>query len=127
MIVIGRSMKNCLLTPTKIAEVLLGYAYHYVVQHRVGATESVSAIVEITPLSNGRWVVSTVQAAKGCKLSADAKTAVIRRMEALGALVPVNPAQRPDAKLLENTLGIYRFGDFDLGGLENEDEIEEAA
>src|SRR6185295_8497871 len=34
MIEVGRAFGNCVQTPSKIAEVLLGYAYHYVVEHR---------------------------------------------------------------------------------------------
>ena len=119
MVAVGREFNNCLKTSSKIAEVLLGYAYHYVVEHRaVGDAEAERYVVEVTPLSNGDWVVGTIEGIKGQTVSAEAKAAVLARMMELGALAPTNPAGYPEAKALEATLGVYRFGLFEFHDLE---------
>src|SRR3954454_5765142 len=75
-------------------------------------------VVEITPLSDGRWVVGTIEAVQRRSISAEAKAAVLARMRELGALVPANPAGYPEAKALEATLGVYRFDPFDCEDME---------
>src|SRR4051794_40993328 len=115
MIADGRTFRNCLKDPNKIAEVLLGYAYHYVVEPRAeGNVEAERYVVEVTPLSNGDWVAGTIAGVKGQTVSAEAKAAVLARMLALGALAPTNPAGYPEAKALEATLGVYRYHLFDF-------------
>jgi len=115
MIAAGKTFDNYLRGASKIAEVLLGYAYHYVVEHRAEENAKPERYaVEITPLSNGGWVVSTIEGSKGERVSAEAKAAVLKRMLALGALAPANPARYPEAKALEATLGIRRFDPLDL-------------
>src|SRR4051794_19190755 len=55
MVAVGREFNNCLKTSSKIAEVLLGYAYHYVVEYRAERDAAPKRyVVEITPLSDGR-------------------------------------------------------------------------
>src|SRR3954447_17710657 len=84
MIAVGRMFRNCLKDPNKIAEVLLGYAYHYVVEQPAERdAEAERYVVEITPLSDGRWVVGTIAGAKGQTVSAEVKAAVLARMLAL--------------------------------------------
>jgi hypothetical protein len=123
MIEVGRAFNNCLKSSSKIAEVLLGFSYHYVVEHHAPEdAELVRYVVEITPLSDGRWVVGTIEAVKRRSISAEAKAAVLARMLELGALTPSNPALHPEAKALQSTLGVYRYDPFDL--LEAEDAAE---
>ena len=119
MITVGRTFRNCLKDPNKIAEVLLGYAYHYVVEDRaVGDAAPTRYVVELTPLSNGGWVISTIEGVEDRRLSTEAKAVVLRCIRELGALAPTNPARHPEAKALESTLGIYRFDPFDFHDLE---------
>jgi hypothetical protein len=121
MIEVGRGFGNCLQMSSKIAEVLLGYAFHYVVEDRgEGKGEPLRYVVELTPLSNGCWVIGTIEGVKDRRVSSEAKAVVLRRMRELGALAPTNPARHPDAKALESTLGVYRFEPFDLHDLEVE-------
>src|SRR3954454_12320902 len=70
-------------------------------------------VVEITPLSDGRWVVGTIEVVKRGRIPDAAKAAVLRRMLALGALTPTNPVLHPEAKALEGTLGVYRYDSLD--------------
>lgn len=121
MIAVERVFRNCLKDPNKIAEVRLGYAYHYVVEHRAeGDAAPTRYVVEITPLSNGGWLVGTIAGVKGQTVSAEAKAAVLGRMLALGALAPTNPVLHPEAKALEGTLGVCRYDPFDCHELEVE-------
>src|SRR3954454_13992361 len=92
MVAVGRTFNNCLRTSSKVAEVLLGYAYHYVVEHRADRDAAPTRyVVEITPLSDGRWVVGTMEAVKHRRIPDQARAAVLRRMLELGALAPTNP------------------------------------
>lgn len=110
MIAAGREFNNCLKTSSKIAEVLLGYAYHYVIEHRAEEDAEPSRyVVEVTPLSNGGWVIGTIEAIKRGSIPDAAKAAVLARMLELGALAPTNPARYPEARALGATLGVYRY------------------
>src|SRR4051812_29516160 len=109
MVAAGRAFGNCLKGSSKIAEVLLGYAYHYVVEHRADRDAAPTRyVVEITPLRDGRWVVGTVEAVKRGRIPDAAKATVLACMRELGALTPTNPDRYPEAKALEATLGVYR-------------------
>ena len=97
MITVGRTFRNCLKDPNKIAEVLLGYAYHYVIEpHPDRDAEPTRYVAEVTPLSNGGWMVGPIAGVKGQTVSAEAKAAVLARMLALGALAP--PTRRATPK-----------------------------
>ena len=55
--------------------------------------------MEVTPLSNGGWMVGTLAGVKGQTVSAEAKAAVLGRLLELGALAPTNPVLHPEAKM----------------------------
>jgi hypothetical protein len=121
MIAVGRAFGNCLQTPSKVGEVLLGLCYHYVVRVGEPGAEPTEVVVEVTPVSSGAWVIGQVEGVKRRPLSTAAKTAAVRRMAALGAVIPSPAAPRPDAKVLQNALGVYRWGALDnLAQLEGE-------
>jgi len=114
MIECGRDFGNCLKTASKIGEALLGYAYHYVVDHRADDGTVSQVIVELTPLSTGDWVIGTIEVHQRNGLSTEVRTAVIKRMAALGAVTPHNPNGYSQARRLHSILGIYHLGLADL-------------
>jgi hypothetical protein len=118
MISTAREFKNCIGTADKIGEVLTGRTYHYVVEHRTDGDHNPTRwVVEVSPLSSGDWVVSEIEGVKGSGKSPEITASIVRRVRAMGALMPTNPAGHPEARELEAVLGIYHFGRTDLAAL----------
>ncbi|WP_457089899.1 hypothetical protein [Microvirga sp. P5_D2] len=119
MIEVGREMKNCL--GTKIGEVVLGFAYYYRMDVTPLIGEAESVVIELNPLSNGTWVVAGISGRSNRAPSPDAKAVVINCLLRAGAIVARNPALHPKAKELAQPLGVFRYGDFELFALEDQD------
>jgi hypothetical protein len=118
MISTAREFKNCIGTADKIGEVLIGRTYYYIVEHRADGDHNPTRwVVEVSPLSSGDWVVSEIEGVKGSGRSPAIMAAIVRRVTAMGALMPTNPAGHTEARELEAVLGIYHFGRTDLAAL----------
>jgi hypothetical protein len=86
MIRLGREMRNC-LGSSRIPHALLGMASFYRTEVRIGGNV-LPVVVELTPLSNGTWAVEGVYAPGNHKPPGPVMVPLIRRLMALGAVVP---------------------------------------
>lgn len=127
---IGRALRNC--AATKIAEVALGLLAVVEVTHRADdGTETILA-ASVTPLCDGRWIVSEVGGTKNRRPSREVLADVLRRLQALGVVIPGPSPKGPYRKDLADLLGIYRWAPIDdalhpNGGDEDEDDDPVAA
>lgn len=127
---IGRTLRNC--APTKIAEVALGLLVVVEVTHRADDGTEMILAVSLTPLADGRWLVSEVGGVKNRRPSRAVLADVLRRLQALGAVIPGPQLGGGYRKDLADLLGIYRWAPLDdalhpHGGDENEEEDAVAA
>jgi hypothetical protein len=106
----GTAMKNCL--GTKIGEVLLGFAYYYKGEVEVDPSGSTPVIVEVTPVSDGRWMIVGVHGPRHRSLPPEIVHKVVQPLLDHGALVCA--AARPEAEKLASALGIHRWDEFRL-------------
>jgi hypothetical protein len=126
---IGAAMKNCL--GTKVAEVLLGYSYYYRGEVEAAPSGSSPAVVEVTPLSDGRWIVAGAHGPRHRSLPPRVVHTLVQPLLDQGALVCA--AARPGAQRIGDALGIHRWDEFRLpviqdqgeGEAQNEDEAEQ--
>lgn len=125
---IGAKLRNC--AATKIPEVALGLLAVMEVTHRAeDGTETILA-ASLTPTIDGRWMVSEVTGFKNRQPSRDVLYPVLRRLEALGAIIPGPAIGGPYRKDMADLLGIYRFAPLHDAlhphGSSEEDEVLEA-
>lgn len=104
---IGTKLRNC--AATKVPEVALGLLAVMEVTHRAeDGTEMVLAS-SLTPTIDGRWMVSEVTGLKNRQPSREVLYPVLRRLEALGAIIPGPSIGGPYRKDVADLLGIYRY------------------
>jgi hypothetical protein len=106
----GEEMRNCL--GTKIGEVLLGFSSYYKGEVEIARSGSSPAVVEVTPVSDGRWMVAGVHGPRHRSLPPEVVHKVVQPLLDQGALVCA--AARPEAEKLASALGIHRWDEFRL-------------
>jgi hypothetical protein len=107
----ARRFENCL--ERKIKSVLLGRVCYY--EYEAGDQ---SAIVELSALSQGRWMIESIFGLQNAPPSKDTVRAIRTALEDAGALVAVRHTQSVDH---ENLAALFDVYDFDGGfGLELE-------
>jgi hypothetical protein len=116
----GTAMKNCL--GTKIGEVLLGFAYYYRGEVEAAPSGSTAAIVELTPVSDGRWMVAGVHGPRHRSLPPEIVHKVVQPLLDQGALVCA--AVRPDVQKIADALGVHRWDEFRLPVIKDQNEEE---
>jgi hypothetical protein len=106
----GATMKNCL--STKIGEVLLGFAYYYRGEVEIPSAGSTPAIVELTPVSDGRWMIVGVHGPRHRSLPPEIVHRAVQPLLDQGALACAGI--RPEAEKLAGVLGLHRWDEFRL-------------
>ena len=66
-------------------------------------------VASLTPISDGRWMVSEVGGLKNRRPPKEALRDVLMRLQALGAIIPGPAVGGPYSKGLGDLLGIYRY------------------
>jgi hypothetical protein len=122
MIETGKSMNNCL--STKVAEVALGLAYFYRTEVTTANEGVVPVVVELQPMSNGTWAISEIHGKGNRPPVQEAKSAVVKRLLGLGAVVAGNPAVHPRCQELASHFDILRYGHFETFALEQEPDLD---
>lgn len=103
----GTKLRNC--AATKIPEVALGLLAVMEVTHRAEDGTEMILAASLTPTIDGRWMVSEVKGLKNRQPSREVLYPVLRRLEALGAIIPGPPIDGPYRKDVADLLGIYRY------------------
>lgn len=104
---LGTNLRNC--AATKIGEVALGLLAVVEVIHRGKDGSEMVFAASLTPISDGRWMVSEVSGVKNRRPPKEALRAVLLRLQALGAIIPGPAIGGPYSKCLADLLGIYRY------------------
>lgn len=104
---LGTSLRNC--AATKIGEVALGLLAVVEVTYRVKDGSEMVFAASLTPISDGRWIVSEVGGLKNRRPPKEALRDVLMRLQALGAIIPGPAVGGPYSKSLADLLGIYRY------------------
>lgn len=104
---LGIRLRNC--AATKIGEVALGLLAVVEVTHRAEDGSEMVFAASLTPISDGRWMVSEVTGVKNRRPPKEALRDVLTRLQALGAIIPGPAVGGPYSKGLADLLGIYRY------------------
>lgn len=104
---IGTKLRNC--ASTKIPEAALGLLAVVEVMHRAEDGTETPLAASLTPTIDGRWMVSEVSGMKNRQPSREVLYPVLRRLEALGAIIPGPAIDGPYRKDVADLLGIYRY------------------
>lgn len=104
---LGKRLCNC--AATKIPEVALGLLAVVEVTHRGTDGTETAVAVSLTPMIDGRWTVSAVGAYRNRRPPTSVMRDVLRRLRALGAIIPGPRLDGPYRADLGELLGIYRF------------------
>lgn len=104
---IGAKLRNC--AATKVPEVALGLLAVMEVTHRAEDGTQTILAASLTPMIDGRWMVSEVTGIKNRQPSREVLYPVLRRLEALGAIIPGPSIDGPYRKDVADLLGIYRY------------------
>lgn len=103
---LGARLQNC--AGEKLNEIALGLLAVVEVTHRTAdGTEQVLAAT-LTPTADGRWIVSEVLGPRNRRLPRDVLRPVLRRLQALGAIVPGPALDSRFSGDLADLLGIFR-------------------
>jgi hypothetical protein len=117
LIAFGIEMKNC--ARTKISETLLGVAYIYRLEHREADGSLTVLAADLSPLSDGRWMVRELKGKKNKKPNANILRWAIRRLHSLGAVSPGTHTNKRRSEL-SSLLGVYRWDMRELDALDDE-------
>ena len=104
---LGKRLSNC--AATKIPEVALGLLAVVEVTHKGDDGTETAVAVSLTPTIDGRWTVSEVGAYRNRRPPTSVMRDVLRRLQALGAIIPGPGLDGPYRADLGELLGIYRF------------------
>lgn len=107
----GVKLRNC--AATKTAEVALGLLAVVEVTHRAEDGAETVVAVSLTPTTDGRWLVSEAGGLKNRRPPAPVIRDVLRRMQALGAIIPDPGRDSPYRADLANLMGVYRYAPLD--------------
>ncbi|MEL6059444.1 hypothetical protein [Methylobacterium sp. DCY52] len=119
---LGDRLRNC--ASTKLNEVALGLLSIVEVTHRAAdGTEHVLAAT-LTPTADGRWIVSDVHGPRNRRVPRDVLRPVLRRLQALGAIIPGPSIDSHFSADLADLLGIFRHSSI-CDGLHPEADSEE--
>ena len=122
---LGVRLRNC--AATKIAEVALGLLVVVEVTHRAADGTELILAASLSPLSDGRWIVSEVGGVKNRRPPREVMADVLKRLQALGVVVPGPLASGRYNKDLADLLGVYRWAPLDDAlhphGADEEDDV----
>ncbi|MGH1572560.1 hypothetical protein ACRAWG_20140 [Methylobacterium sp. P31] len=104
---IGSKLRNC--AATKVPEAALGLLAVVEVTHPAEDGTETTLAASLTPTIDGRWMVSEVSGLKNRQPSREVLYPVLRRLEALGAIIPGPAIGGPYRKDVADLLGIYRY------------------
>ena len=117
-------MRNCVMT--KLPEAVLGQVALLEVAHREDDESESTVAVSLTPMTSGVWAVSSVTGVKNARPSQPVLRATLRRLHALGILIPGPSSEHWHKIQLSSLIGVFRYGSFDEAFQENGDGFNEA-
>ncbi|MGH1573898.1 hypothetical protein ACRAWG_28725 [Methylobacterium sp. P31] len=108
---LARRLQNC--AGMKLGEVALGLLAVVEVTHRAENGSEMVLAASLTPIADGRWMVSEVGGVKNRKPPREVLRSVLRRLQELGAIIPGPAVSSYYRKDLADMLGIYRFAELE--------------
>ncbi|QGY01930.1 hypothetical protein MMSR116_08595 [Methylobacterium mesophilicum SR1.6/6] len=104
---LGKRFRNC--AATKIPEVALGLLCVVEVVHKAADGTETPTAVSCTPLVDGRWMVSEVGTYRNRRPPTVVMRDVLKRLQALGVIIPGPHLNGPYRADLGELMGVYRF------------------
>lgn len=112
---LGREMSIC--TDRLIAKIASGLLSVLRVEHRTMDGTIIPVVVQIEPLSEGRWLVTEIKLAGNRRASPEMRAGVLARLAALGVLAPAASPIIGGDREMATMLGIWDYN-ADLATLE---------
>lgn len=103
---LGARLQNC--AGEKLNEIALGLLAVVEVTHRAADGSEQVLAVTLTPTTDGRWIVSEVLGPRNRRVPRDVLRDVLRRLQALGAIIPGPALDSRFSGDLADLLGIFR-------------------
>jgi hypothetical protein len=103
---LGARLQNC--AAEKLSEVALGLLAIVEITYRAADGTEQALAATLTPTADGRWIVSEVLGPRNRRVPSDVLRPVLRRLQALGAIVPGPAIDSHFSADLADLLGIFR-------------------